>query len=171
MGMFVRLLNVSLIFIILILGAFVILTGSKEIFGYRILTVQSGSMEPTIPTGALILVGRAGTYNKSDIVAYGSLIRKNALITHRIIDIANINGKTLFVLKGDANKQIDIELVPSHAIAGKYLGGIPLVGYPVQFARTPMGVILMIIIPGTLIVYEEIRNLRARLSKKKGETV
>ena len=42
---------------------------------------------------------------------------------------------------------------------------IPFVGYAVDFAKKPLGFALIIIIPATLIIYDEIRKIYGELKK------
>jgi signal peptidase len=124
-------------------------------------------MEPVIPTGSLIVIKEESQYAIGDVVTYGSLVRQNSTITHRIVDQRSQGLATYFVTKGDANNSIDDQPIPPSSVLGKHVFTIPLLGYPIGFASTPLGAVVLIIIPGTLILWEELKSLRAVFWAKK----
>ena len=69
-------------------------------FGYGAAVVLSGSMEPELSAGDLIVVKEAENYKQNDIVVFQD---GNSLVVHRIIQI---DGETI-TTKGDANKVTD----------------------------------------------------------------
>lgn len=81
-------------------------TGRESVFGYRILWVRTGSMEPSIMTGDFVLaravsdgdvdVGDIAVYRKTDPSGKPSRIR----IIHRITSITDEGD---FIFKGDNN--------------------------------------------------------------------
>ena len=50
---------------------------------------------------------------------------------------------------------------------GKVISKIPYIGYPISFTRTLPGVIILIVIPATIIIYEEVGNIRKEWRKRK----
>ncbi|MFW5703913.1 MAG: signal peptidase I [Patescibacteria group bacterium] len=154
-----------LLVFVLIIGGVVLLSGSKELFGLQVYTVTSGSMEPVIPTGSIIIVKKQSAYEVSDIATYRSS-RSSAMITHRIVEVSQENGNVRFIFRGDANEDSDPVPVGLSQIKGEYLFNIPFVGYLIEFARTPVGAVVLIIIPGSILIWEEIRNVHRRLRKK-----
>jgi len=144
---------------ILVIFSFLPITGN-----IKLLSVLSGSMEPKIHTGSLIFIKPAGEYNVGDVVTRITE-EKNVTITHRIIEKETVNGKTIFNTKGDANNVADNEKVYSEMIIGKVMINIPYLGYVVNFAKTTQGMILIIIIPAVIIVYEEILKIKKEILK------
>lgn len=86
------------------------------------LSVVSGSMEPNLHVGDLLIMSSAD-YQIGDIAAYQ---RGKMTIIHRIIEI---NGDG-YVFKGDHNSVPDPEVVSSSQIIGKVRMAVPLLGYP-----------------------------------------
>lgn len=128
---------------------------------FKIFVVESGSMVPTIQPGSLIIVKPQNEYKENDIVTFKKnsdvdIKARHATTTHRIVKIEN----DLFITKGDANKSEDPKPVSNNLIVGRLFLAIPFLGYPVSFAKTQTGLILLIIIPGVLIIYHEILNLK-----------
>ena len=54
-------------------------------------------------------------------------------------------------------------------VIGKVILTIPFIGYIGYFVRTPIGFILLIILPASLIIILEIRNIIKELRKNKQE--
>ncbi|MCQ2970653.1 archaean signal peptidase. Serine peptidase. MEROPS family S26B [Methanobrevibacter gottschalkii] len=106
--------------------------------------VVSGSMEPAFYRGDIVLVEKADffgihEFNASD-VKVGDVVVYDAAwynqpVIHRIINITDINGTTMYVIKGDNNNAPDPYYVTSSQIKEKVvtvddnLVVIPKIGY------------------------------------------
>jgi signal peptidase I len=133
--------------------------------GTKLFSVQSGSMEPAIKTGSVVLVKPVAEYNKGDIITFiNEADRDNpnplSTTTHRIHDVVETDGSVAYVTKGDANDSPDGGRVDSGLISGKALFSVPYLGYLVSFAKTEWGLIFLIIIPATLIIYNEVLSIK-----------
>jgi len=131
----------------------------------RLFVVQSGSMEPTVKTGSLVIVRPENQYKKNDIITFKSrpdadIKNPGLLITHRIVEIKDDKGEVFFTTKGDANESPDMEARPVGSVLGKVVFTIPYLGYPVGFAKTQTGFILLVVIPATIIVYSELLTIK-----------
>lgn len=159
-----------LIYFIVIIFAITALMSKLSIGGVKLLTVQSGSMEPAIKVGAMVVVKSEKNYNVGDVVTYKEQNDATKTITHRIIK-KGYTGIDRYVTKGDANDAVDPSVVLSTQILGKVIFAVPYIGYPIAFARTPVGLIVLVIFPATIIVYEEVMNVKkeidAHLAKRK----
>lgn len=137
---------------------------------YKILTVQSGSMEPSIKIGSVVIVQPASDYKTGDVITVSEPANRKVSLTHRITEVKERDGKTFYVTKGDANETPDSEERPKENVVGKVLFSIPYVGYPISFAKTRDGLVVLVIIPATIIVYSELLNIKneaQRLLKEK----
>lgn len=123
---------------------------------WKLMAVQSGSMEPAIKTGSLVIIKKADDYQKEEVITYQNKRDSRVTTTHRIVEIKD--GQ--FITKGDANDSVDNNPVNKGLILGKVSLAIPLLGYPISFAKTLSGLIILIIIPSTIIVYSEILNIK-----------
>ncbi len=88
----------------------IVATLAALFFGVTPLMFRSGSMSPTINTGALAL---AHTVPATEVAA-GDVISiddaQGARLTHRVVSVDSVAGNTAVVqLKGDANEQADVE--------------------------------------------------------------
>jgi len=128
-------------------------------------SVLSPSMEPTIPVGGVVAIKPADPYTlkAGDIICF-NLSNYQPLVTHRII---NVTGEG-FITKGDANDDIDPWMVKRENVVGKVSFTIPYLGYVGNFVQTPIGFALLIIIPATLIIVDETRNILKHRNEEKG---
>lgn len=148
-------------FALMFLVAISLIAGKFGIGGVRALVVQSGSMEPTIPTGSVVVVFPSDSYQKGDIITFKQSGRNNVLVTHRIEGIE----KNSFVTKGDANEEADGEMVPEKDIIGKTVFSLPFIGRLVGLAQTKIGFLIIVIIPAVAIIYSEILSIKKQLFK------
>ena len=139
---------------VLLVGLVVPLPGAVE---FKI--VQSGSMEPAIPVGALIAVVPTATYAVGDVITFGYDGRARIPTTHRITDVTRDEGRVQYVTKGDANEEADNEPVPHPAVIGHVAVSVPRLGYVLDFARSREGFFLMAVVPAALIVLDEVLNI------------
>ncbi|MDH7555369.1 MAG: signal peptidase I [Candidatus Methanosuratincola sp.] len=131
--------------------------------------VQSGSMEPNIPTGSLIFVQAvdpseivAGPPPVGDTVIYvqpGTRVADYFIFTsydplpisHRVIEKVEVDGTYYFLTKGDANAYPDqspsnpLSWVPEDRIIGKVVFSIPYLGYPFLWFKNIWRVSLVIL--------------------------
>lgn len=105
------------------------------VFPVRPYTILTGSMEPLIKPGDVVLVKRNsdGNIKIGDIVQYKS---ENIFIFHRIIDEVEKERVVNYKTKGDNNSVPDSELVPMEDIKGTVIKVIPKVGWPTLFFRS-----------------------------------
>ena len=126
--------------------------------GWKLFTVQSGSMQPAISLGSLVIVKPAGEYVVGDVITFKT---GPTPPTHRINQVE----AGVITTKGDANDASDSEPVKPGQIIGKLVLTIPVAGYPVAFAKSKEGFLLLIVIPATLIIYSEILNIKNEIKK------
>jgi signal peptidase len=160
------------LFIILLLGvAGLFLASLLPIPGnVEIKIVKSGSMEPAIKTGSIVVVQPSDSYTVGDVITFGEERGEQIPTTHRIVSIAIEEGnRTFYMTKGDANEEQDNVRIASEDVVGKVVFTMPYAGYVLDFARKPIGFTLMIGIPAAIIIldetiriFKEIGNMRRR---------
>lgn len=147
-------------FVVAVLSLALLFLGTKiDILGYEIKIVKSGSMEPMIQTGSIVVVAPSESYAVGDVVTYGRDTRSTIPVTHRIVDKQTENGETAYITKGEANTDPDPKAVARSLVIGKVAFTLPYIGYVIEFARTPLGFALLIGMPALLIVLDEIANI------------
>ena len=153
--------------IILVLAIFVLVffAASRILpnFRYGLFIIQSGSMEPTIKTGSVAVDKKFDDYKEQDIITFK---RAEKIITHRITKIVEQNGENLYQTKGDANNGEDLILVRKNDVLGKVLFAIPFLGYAMAFAKTKLGIFLLIVIPALWIIGQEMMKIKKNLKEK-----
>lgn len=132
---------------------------------YKLLTIQSGSMEPAIKQGSIVIVKPAKEYQQGEMITFIDIDNPKYSLTHRIFEVRNDNGRITYVTKGDANETPDFGEVLPPQIFGKVFLTIPFVGYPISFAKTLPGLLILVIIPAAIIVYSELQNIRNEFKK------
>ena len=138
-----------------------------NVFGRSLLTVVTGSMEPSLHTGDYIYVKKvpADELEVGDVITFrseeGDVSGK--LVTHRIIEITPEGD---FVTKGDANTIADSKRIRQDQIIGKYTGKAKFFKWINSFADRRKLLLILVIIPMTLIALYEVRTI-----SKLGETV
>ena len=106
------------------------------IFGFGTSVVITGSMEPTIAPGDVVIIRKCDEYNTGDIVTF----KLNSYITHRIVEKTS-DG---YFTQGDANNTRDREVI-SDSIVGKVVKIIPKAGNFILFIQDPIRLLILII--------------------------
>lgn len=128
-------------------------------FGWRVDALFSGSMDPQLKVGGLVITRpvEAETIKVGDIITFQSS-RRDVPTSHRVIAIEE-GSQLRFLTKGDANEDADPIAVPAQNMVGKVDFHLPYFGYATQFVKTPLGLLLTLCIPGLIIVVMELRNI------------
>lgn len=171
------------LFALMVFLAFIVISskasgGDPTVMGYQFKTVLSGSMEPTFLTGSIIVIEPTkdgSKYKKDDVITFKESDKK--IVTHRIIDVKNVNGKVMYETKGDNNNGPDLKPVLAENVIGKY-GNItvPYVGYLLNYANSKAGAALLLIIPGICLlgysaisIFSAIRSIDSEKKKKSAD--
>ncbi|MDS0475078.1 signal peptidase I [Natrinema sp. 1APR25-10V2] len=124
--------------------------------------VTSDSMQPTISSGDVVVT----TEVPADQIETGDVVTFHAgddpdrgYITHRVIETREENGQLYFKTKGDANEDPDQGYVPASATAGVQHLHIPYLGYLLLFARSPLGLVALVVLPGVVLIASGCRQL------------
>ena len=98
---------------------------------YRTYHVRSGSMEPAIPTGALVVLAEvdAEEIEVGDVITFDRPDGATGRVTHRVVDVVGDGGGRAFLTKGDANDVPDPWRVPAAGTQLRHVFDVPLLGY------------------------------------------
>ncbi|MFA5095307.1 MAG: signal peptidase I [Candidatus Paceibacterota bacterium] len=135
--------------------------------GFKSYVVLSGSMEPTIKTGSMIIVKPSEQYKIDDIVTFGPYSKIKPPVTHRIVETRVQNGAIVYITKGDANNSNDTREILGKDIIGKMYLKIPYVGYAVDVAKKPAGFVVLIVIPSAIIIFDEVKKIIVEAKRMK----
>jgi signal peptidase len=125
------------------------------VLGFQVRIVTSGSMEPAIKTGSMVVLHDTADYQDGDVITYFERGKEQLPTTHRIVGSQLIAGQVEYLTKGDANEDIDNRTVNPSTIVGEVVAAVPGVGYLLAFARTWYGALLLVGLPLLLFVIEE----------------
>lgn len=121
-------LNIPLLIMMLFLVALV-----SGIFRYQIMAIGSGSMEPEIYRGDAIIFEKVKTEEEKNALVEGTIIvfrHSGVYITHRIVEIEEVNGTRVYQTKGDNNANVDAFKVENSDIVGVTKAKIKYIGLP-----------------------------------------
>lgn len=108
---------------------------STGLLGIQPTTVLSGSMSPAMDIGDLAIVQEVS----ADSVGVGDVIqfwRDGTMVIHRVNEVAQGGSEKLFVTKGDANSNPDLDPVFQSQVRGKVILTIPKLGWAVIAAQS-----------------------------------
>lgn len=163
-------INVLLVFLI-ILGLLITFSLLPIKNNFQILSVHSGSMSPTISVGSLIVIKPSSSYKVGDIITFKTPNSNKVkdYTTHRLVEIKQNNGNSVFITKGDANKSEDQRSIEPNQVIGREIFKIPWLGYVIGYTKTLPGLILLIVVPATIIVLEESKKIIKEIKKIKNK--
>lgn len=134
-----------------------------DFMGYKPFIVLSGSMEPAILAGDLIVTKEIApeTIKVGDVISFR--VENNIVVSHRVTEIIT-EGGLFFLTKGDANIGMDATRVEPEAIEGLYIWRGAGLGKFALFLQTPIGMLIFVVTPLCMfIVYDMVsRNRRTR---------
>jgi len=172
----VSLFLVLAIFFCLFVVIQVLSKGHVSIAGHSFFKVVTGSMEPSISVGELILTKRVDmdAIEIGDVVSFRSKSPQmiGRIITHRVVDITeNEEGGILLVTKGDANLSMDGYYVSEQNMIGKVIwqsGESPISGI-MTFLSNKFGFLACIAFPAllisTLILRDNVKSMQRDIKK------
>ena len=145
--------------------------GAPVLFGYHSFTVMSGSMEPAIATGDVVvdrpippLEARVG-----DVVTFSDPHTSGRLITHRLRRVQARGRTAQMVTKGDANNTVERWTVAADGRIGRVAFRVPKLGYALALTRTCYSQLLLVALPALLLgAYELVRIWRPRRDEVHG---
>ena len=133
---------------------FAFLLSGIRLLGFEVYGVLTGSMEPALPTGSLIYVRHTDDLRINDVITFTQ--SRGVVVTHRIVEVVRDENNpylTRYRTKGDANRDVDANLVSKDNVIGKVMFSIPQLGNVASYLKTPVGTILAILISGLMIVF------------------
>lgn len=163
----VKLVTLLIVLISLIIIVQKVTNNKESFFGYRIFRVQTGSMIPKYQIGDVILVKKQDVdkIKVGDDVTYlgESSSVKRILITHRVIDIQEVDGKKEFHTQGIANNLED-PVVHGNQINGVVQFKMPILTLLCKLLNNKYIFYFGAVLPLTLYIF--FRVLKANYDKK-----
>lgn len=128
---------ISLLFLILLINLYfpvtTRLTGKAHpsLFGYRQAIILTGSMEPAIQAGDLVVFQEKTSYGQGEVILFEE---GHHLVTHRITKSFSDH----WITQGDANNTPDAPITPDQVL-GSMVFRLPQIGRLAWFFKSPAG--------------------------------
>lgn len=127
--------NISLIF-----QSIICQNRTPSFFGIKTYVIISGSMEPNINIGDIVIVKEEKELQVGDVISYR---KGQSVITHRIV---NITEQKEYKTKGDNNNTEDSEIILDKDIEGKVIKVVPKLGKLALLLKNKIIIIVILII-------------------------
>lgn len=130
------------------------------------MAVPSGSMQPALNYGDLIIVRREAAEGivVGDVIVFNVPSPYDRLASsptiHRVVEELVVDGETLFKTKGDSNPSEDPWSVSAENVIGEYAGKVPYLGLAVLFLRGPIGLASIAALIALSFLYPYIKKKR-----------
>jgi signal peptidase len=152
----------SLVLVVWVIGGFAIglavAAGGPVAFGMQSFAVLSGSMEPVLSTGDIVVeeTVRPRDVRVGDIVTFNDPQQRGRRITHRVRSVHIERGRARFVTKGDANDSTETWATDANGRLGRVTYRIPLIGYGIARLNGPGAKLVLVMIPALLLAVLEL---------------
>ncbi|GEL96747.1 signal peptidase I [Cellulomonas terrae] len=136
-------------------------------------TVLTGSMEPSMPPGSLVVTRPVDpdTIDIGDVVTYQLRSNEPEVVTHRVVGVGfGTGGERVFVTRGDAN-DVNDEPVRAVQVRGVVAYHLPYLGHLNTWVGMNRPGWLLKAVAGALILYGVVLvagGVRDRLRRKQG---
>jgi signal peptidase I len=132
-----------------------------NVAGWHSFTVLSGSMEPAIHTGDIVMVRPVSPaeLRVGDVVTFKDPADRARLITHRLSSFRARSGSFEMVTRGDANNTPERWSVPASGRLGRVAYRVPYAGYLLAQLGGRYGRILLIALPALLLAAYEVARI------------
>lgn len=151
--------------------------------GWLVQSVATGSMEPTIPTGSVILSRPVAPEDieVGDVIVFASPTGATVaagpdkafesegqmLITHRVVRIET-SGGLAFRTKGDGNDAEDPWMVTPEMLRARYVGHLPMLGGVVSRPDLRRWLYVAVAVAGVVVIVAEGRSMARELRTTPG---
>jgi signal peptidase I len=132
--------------------------GVPSMLGYRVYLVPNSSTASEFDNGTMILLREAdpAQIEAGDTIATGSL--RSGALTFLYVARKETAGETFYTTRGSAGSS-SLGSVSAANIAGKVDYAVPYIGYLLSFSQTRCGLLVLLLIPGTLVILVELLNI------------
>ncbi len=135
---------------------------TPSVFGYTLQRIQTGSMEPELMVGDVILsknIDDVSTLEEGDIITFqGGSYFSNNRVTHRVYVKPHMeNGVVVLQTKGDANDIAD-PVIEGSTVESRYLNKITFLNMLYNFFLSPWGLIIFIMLI-VFVFFDEVLNI------------
>ena len=145
-----------MLLILMIIGVFAFWYSLKAVFKteYPLLAVASGSMEPTLNYGDLVIVQgglnaceiKAAPKPEGDIIVFWNPSDPSTLVVQRATASISREGTLYFAASGDNINDTVLQTVSEMDVIGRVVGKVPLLGRILLFVQASEGMLAILIL-------------------------
>lgn len=169
---------VAVLFLIVIVQMF---SGKEpDLFGYRFYYILTDSMSPELVPGDVVLSKSFASDEEKLKIKIGDVVtfigntgaQNGKKITHRVVTAPYFNeaeGKYFMITKGDKEGAVSDAPIPLERVEAKSVGKSYFVGFLFRAVRTPVGYVLLIVVPVCVIIAILVLKLAAELRARKAK--
>jgi signal peptidase len=131
------------------------------LFGYHSFVVMSGSMEPTIHVGDVVIDKHISPLDArmGDIITFQDPDDPSRLLTHRVRSV-HVTGDTVAIItKGDASNGVQRWKIPADGRIGLVKTHLWRIGFLLFWAATRWGRMLLVVVPVLALGLFELRSI------------
>jgi signal peptidase I len=134
------------------LGVFGVIV-APSLVGGRSLTVLSGSMDPALKVGDIVIDRRVtpADVRVGDVITFSDPEGTDKLITHRVRQLRIADDTAHVVTKGDNTNAVERWEMPAGGSLGRVEYRVPLFGFLVFWLHGPFARIGLIVLPALLL--------------------
>lgn len=144
----------------IVLLGFILLLALSRFTSYEVLVVRSGSMEPVINTGGIVVVDREARLPPVGTIASFRDV-DGSVVTHRVVDMDGAR----YITRGDANSSNDVTVRSTAAVYGSVVLALPLLGYAIHLLGQPAPFLILLLGTGGFLVLDAIRTITHELAR------
>jgi signal peptidase len=139
------------------------LAGAPRVLGLGVLVVQGGSMGEAIPRGSVVVTRSLEPHQvaKGDVILLRERTAAGAHppVLHRVAAIGKRDGNIVITTKGDANRSADPRPYVLDGKTSTPIYHVPMVGFLLGLVSTPIGWLLLILLPAALLCGSVLRSV------------
>ncbi len=142
--------------LVLILGAVLAAVVVPRLAGATPYAVLSGSMEPAMPPGTLVIVRDVDPARVAvgDVITFMPHENDPSVVTHRVVGVGvDMSGAPTFRTQGDANPVADVAAVHDYQLVGERWYFVPYLGWIVEVLTVEQRALGIYLVAGALILY------------------
>ena len=119
--------------------------------GHGVFAVRSGSMNPALEVGDLVVTRRVdpSEIEPGDVITLDTGSR--AVLTHRVVAVQDTDDGPVFTTRGDANATPDPVAARADQLHGRVDWRAPLLGFVLAMIAMPMGILALVSIAAALL--------------------
>lgn len=145
--------------------------GEVSIFGWKPYVVLSDSMKPVFQAGDVAVSHPVDvdSVQPGDIITFSSIDPNSygEAVTHKVRELTEYEGEPAFITYGTTTGVDDAYPALAQHVTGEFAFAIPGAGHIFEFFKSPMGYVVLVLIPFSVFIGLQVRNFVRLLKEDK----